>query len=91
MGTFHATQSAAFRRMNEEERGGHLNINLTAKRILKAPSDLHQLESVNMVSEKPESVLSNVVKESWYAPDRQLIDDAFKEDLAWILSRMAQQ
>jgi hypothetical protein len=91
MGTFHATQSAAFRRMNEEEQRGHLNINLTANRILKAPSDFHQLESVNMVSEKPEPVLSNVVKESWYAPDRQLIDDAFKEDLAWILSRMAQQ
>jgi hypothetical protein len=46
--------------MNEEERRGHLNINLTANRILKAPSDLHQLESVNMASEKPELVLSNV-------------------------------
>ena len=35
MGTFHATQSAAFRRMNEE-RKGHLNINLTGSRILNA-------------------------------------------------------
>ena len=36
MGTFHATQSAAFCRMNEEERKGHLNINLTGSRILNA-------------------------------------------------------
>ena len=31
------------------------------------------------------------MKESWYKPDRRLIDDAFKKDLAWILTRMAQQ
>ena len=82
MGTFHATQSAAFRRMNEEERKGHLNINLTGSRILNAPSDLHQLEPVNMVNEKPEPVFPIVTKESWYKPDRRLIDDAFKKDLA---------
>ena len=91
MGTFHATQSAAFRRMNEEERKGHLNINLTGSRILNAPSDLHQLEPVNIVNEKPEPVFPIVTKESWYKPDRRLIDDAFKKDLAWILTRMAQQ
>ena len=91
MGTFHATQSAAFRRMNEEERKGHLNINLTGSRILNASSDLHQLEPVNMVNEKPEPVFPIVTKESWYKPDRRLIDDAFKKDLAWILTRMAQQ
>ena len=84
MQTFHATQSAVFRIIYEEKRGGNLNINLTANIVLEAPSDLHQLESVNMVSEKPEQVLSNAVKESWYAPDKRLINDAFKEDLAWI-------
>lgn len=52
--------------MNEEEGRGQLNINLTGNRNLEAPSDLHQLESVNMVSDKPEPVLSNVAKESWY-------------------------
>ena len=91
MRTFHATQSAAFRRMNEEEWKGHLNINLTGSRILNAPSDLHQLEPVNMVNEKPEPVFPIVTKESWYKPDRRLIDDAFKKELAWILTRMAQQ
>lgn len=77
--------------MNEEEGRGQLNINLTGNRNLEAPSDLHQLESVNMVSDKPEPVLSNVAKESWYTPVKRRIDDAFKQDLAWILSRMAQQ
>ena len=58
MGTFHATQSAAFRRINEEERKGHLNINLTGSRILNAPSDLHQLEPVNMVNQSQSFPLS---------------------------------
>lgn len=93
MGTFHATQSAALRRMDKEKQRGNLQINPTTNRNLdlQTPTDLHQLESVDMVSEKPELVIPNAVMESWYEPDKRKIEDSYKKDLVWILSRMVQQ
>ena len=83
MGTFHATQSDAFCRMEEEERIRNIRINLARNRIVEAPIDYHQLESANMASKKKEPVLSNVAKESWCTPIKRLIDDALKKNLAW--------
>ena len=77
--------------MDKEEERESLNVKPSTDRNLKPPTSLHQLESVNMASDKPEPVIPNVPKESWYDPDEQCIQESYKKDLAWILSRLVQQ
>ena len=84
MGTFHATQVAAFRRKEEEE--GAMDIELSPKserRLdLQVPSELHELTDLLLDNKKPEPELQETVVSEWYTPDSSLIDESYKKDLA---------
>ena len=94
MGTFHATQVAAFRRKVDREL--EMNIQVTPKserRLdLQVPSEQHELNSeISLENKKPEPQMEGTVIEEWYEPDKNKIDESYKKELAWILSRLVQQ
>lgn len=92
MGTFHATQVAAFRRKEEgEESGTEVRITPKSSRRLEVelPNQLHELDEV-VVKNKPEPV-NQEAKEEWYAPDKNKINESNKKELSWILGRLSQQ
>ncbi|KAL9979291.1 hypothetical protein ACROYT_G016935 [Oculina patagonica] len=93
MGTFHATQFAALRRKNEEEPKVDLKIvpNSSRKLNLEIPSELHELQQVDIRAGKPEPVMNEPVVAEWYEPDKTLIKETFRKKLAWILSRLVKQ
>ena len=93
MGTFHATQYAAFRRV--EDGGPKIDVQITPKSDrklnLKIPSELHELQEVDLGNEKPEPVMKGAVMDEWCTPGELCIDESFEKDLAWILVRLAPQ
>ena len=93
MGTFHATQYAAFRRVEDGE--PKIDVQITPKSDrklnLKIPSELHELQEVDLGNEKPEPVMKGAVMDEWYTPDELCIDESFEKDLAWILVWLAPQ
>ena len=93
MGTFHATQYATLRRV--EDGVPKIDVQITPKSDrklnLKIPSELHELQEVDLGNEKPEPVMKGAVMDEWYTPDELCIDESFEKDLAWILVRLALQ
>ena len=57
----------------------------------KIPSELHELQDVDLGNEKPEPVMKGAVMDEWYSPDELCINESFEKDLAWILVRLAPQ
>jgi hypothetical protein len=92
MGTFHATQFAALRRMEEGEPKMKVQITPRAERQLNldVPSEIHELKKVELESDKPEPVIQGTVSTEWYSPDQLTMDESFEKDLAWILTRLVQ-
>ena len=93
MGTFHATQVAAFRHKEEGEPAVDIELSPKSERRLdlQVPSELHELTDLSLDSKKPELELQNTVLSEWYTPDSSLIDESYKKDLAWILGRLHEQ
>ena len=93
MGTFHATQVAAFRRKEEGEPA--MDIELSTKsdwRLdVQVPSELHELIDLSLDNKKPEPELQKTVVSEWYTPDSSLIEESYRKDLAWILGRLHEQ
>ena len=91
MGTFHATQCAALRCVEDGE--PKIDVQITPKsdrRLnLKIPYELHELQEVDLGNEKPEPVMKGAVMDEWYTLDELCIDKSFEKDLAWILVRLA--
>jgi hypothetical protein len=92
MGTFHATQFAALRRMEEGEPKMKVQITpRTGKQLnLDVPSELHELKEVEIEISKPETVIQGTVLTEWYSPDQLKMDESLEKDLAWILTRLVQ-
>ena len=93
MGTFHATQVAAFRRKEEGEPAVDIELSPKSERRLdlQVPSELHELTDLSLDNKKPEPELQETVLSEWYTPDSSLIDESYKKDLAWILGRLHEQ
>lgn len=75
MGTFHATQIAAFRRKDENEPKMDLEILLKSERKLdlQFPSELQELGELSLYNKKPEPNLVKPVVLDWYSPDINLV------------------
>lgn len=88
MGTFHATQVAAFRRKEEGEPAIDIELSPKLERRLdvQVPSELHELTDLSLDNKKPEPELQKAVVSEWYTPDSSLIDEYYKKDLSWILA-----
>lgn len=86
-GSFHASQTAAFRRNTPDEEANQIHIKYTNMRSLKVPPEFHELQSVNIGSSKPEPVFPQAVNMSYYEPDKGETTEANLADLAWILCR----
>ena len=86
MGTFHATQVAAFRQKEEGEPA--MDIELSPKSEMRldvqVPSELHELADLSLDNKKPEPELQNTVVSEWYTPDSSLINEYYKKDQACI-------
>ena len=93
MGTFHATQVAAFRRKEEGEPAMDIELSPKSERRLdvQVPSELHELADLSLDNKKPEPELQKTVVSEWYTPDSSLINEYYKKDLAWILGRLHEQ
>ena len=87
MGTFHATQVAAFRRKEEGEPAMDIELSPKSERRLdvQVPSELHELTDLSLYNKKPEPQLQKTVVSEWCTPESNLIDESYKKDLAWIL------
>ena len=48
---------------------------------LKIPSELYELQEVDVGNEKPEPVMKGAVMDEWYTPDELCIDESFEKDL----------
>ena len=93
MGTFHATQVAAFRRKVDGEPAMDIQVAPKSERRLdlQVPSELHELSEISLENRKPEPEMEGIVIEEWYEPDMSKIEESYKKELAWILSRLVQQ
>ena len=93
MGTFHATQVAALRRKVEGEPAVDIQVTPKSERRLDVhvPSELHELSELCLENKKPEPKMEGTVTEEWYDPDINKINESYKKELAWILSRLAHQ
>ena len=87
MGTFHATQVAAFRRKEEGEPAVDIELSFKSERRLdlQVPLELRELTDLSLDNKKPEPELQNTVLSEVYTPDSSLIDESYKKDLAWML------
>lgn len=93
MGTFHATQVAAFRRKEEGEPAMDIELSPKSERRLdvQVPSELHELADLSLDNKKPEPELQKTVVSEWYTPDSSLISEYYKKDQACILGRLHEQ
>ena len=92
MGTFHATQVAAFRRKEEGEDVGTevlVSPKLVRRMDAELPKQIHELEEI-VVKKKPEPV-NQEAKEDWYQSDKNKIKESNKKELSWLLGRLSQQ
>ncbi|CAH3114284.1 unnamed protein product, partial [Pocillopora meandrina] len=92
MGTFHATQVAAFRRKEEGEDDGYRSSRipkLVRRMDAELPKQIHELEEI-VVKKKPEPV-NQEAKEDWYQSDKNKIKESNKKELSWLLGRLSQQ
>ena len=75
MGTFHATQVAAFRRKGDDELPMDIRVILkSARRLDLEVPQLHELSQVSLENKKPEPVIEEPVEEGWYKPVQEIID-----------------
>lgn len=86
-GTFHACQTAAFRRSSPEEKNEEINIKPTDCRSVTVPPEFHDIRHSNIGSMKPEPVFPISVKSEWYEPNEEEVVKAKCLDLSWILTR----
>ena len=93
MGTFHATQMAAFRRKVDGEPAMDIQVAPKSGRRLdlQVPSEPHELSEISLENRKPEPKMEGIVIEEWYEPDMSKMEESYKKELAWILSRLVQQ
>lgn len=93
MGTFHATQVAAFRRKEEGEPAMDIELSPKSERRLdvQVPSELHELADLSLDNKKPEPELQKTVVSEWYTPDSSLISEYYKKDQNCILGRLHEQ
>ena len=93
MGTFQATQVAAFRRKEEGEPAMDIELSPKSERHLdvQVPSELHELADLLLDNKKPEPELQKTVVSEWYTPDSSLINEYYKKDQACILGRLHEQ
>jgi len=92
MGTFHATQAAAFRPKGDVELPMDIQvIPKSARRLDLEVSQVHELSQVSLENKKPDPVIEELVEEGWYKPVQEKIDASYKKELAWILGRLVHQ
>ena len=58
---------------------------------LQVPSEVHELSEISLENKKPEPEMEGTVVEKWYTPDKNKINESYKKELAWILSRLVHQ
>ena len=68
-GTFHASQTAAFRRYIPGEQTENIEIKPTHSRSLNMPDTFHNLTQTNIGTRKPPPVFSEQVQLEWFEPD----------------------
>ena len=91
MGTFHATQAAAFQQMGDVEWTMDIQVSPKSARHLDLEAaELHQISDVYLENTKPEPEIEETIEEGWYRPIQEKIDESYKE-LSWILSRLVHQ
>ena len=55
------------------------------------PLELHELADLSLDNKKPEPEQQKTVVSEGYTPDSSLIDESYKNELAWILGRLHEQ
>ena len=90
LGTFHATQIAALRTAEEENKVDQ-HIDTSSHRNTDFPSDLHDLQQAYMTTDKPQPVIQGSFETKWYELDQTLIRKSSKQDLLWIVSHLCQE
>lgn len=72
MGTFHATQVAAFRRKVDGEPAMDIQVSPKSDRRLdlQVSAELHEPSEISLEKKKPEPEMEGTVVEEWYTPDR---------------------
>ena len=93
MGTFHATQVAAFQWKSDNELSMDIQVIPKSTRCLNLEvPQLHKLSQVSLENKKPEPLIEEPVEEGWYKPVLQeKIDESYKKELAWILGCLVHQ
>ena len=86
-GTFHASQTAAFRRSEPQEEIPKVKLKSGRAKSLSIPSGMFELKDAKMESQKPPPKFHGPVTPEMYDADTQLTKQSKNQDLAWILSR----
>ena len=88
-GTFHASQTAAFRQGNPDgEPKNQTELKLGRARGLVLPPDYQQLRESGIGKLKPEPNFQKDVESNWYDPSKESLAAAKAKDIAWILCKL---
>ena len=69
----------------------HIDTSIKRNTDLEFPSDFHDLQQADMITDNPEPVIQGPLETKWYEPDQTLTRESSKKDLLWILSRLHQE
>ena len=86
-GTFHASQTAAFRRIEPEEASSNIKLSCTEKTV-SIPPQMFELKDAKMESRKSAPKFHGPVSVECYKADAKQMEKASNQDLAWVLCRL---
>lgn len=89
-GSFHASQSAAFRRSIPGEKIITPDVKSSSSRSVTVPEHFNEIQPSGMGNQKPEATFPVAVKSDWYMEsDTQAISEAMAIDISWLLARQS--